>query len=94
MQHRGLPGCYSMFQMFSVQPQNEGLQGNRNMPAMRRQKDCKAQPADFKCINCRTYNYHNKNTKEASGKTEIPISYNRVPKSAIKRDLEEISIEN
>ena len=26
-------------------------------------KDCKAQPADFKCINCRTYNHHNKNTK-------------------------------
>ena len=31
--------------------------------------------------------------KEASGKTEIPISYNRVPKSAITRDLEEISME-
>jgi hypothetical protein len=31
--------------------------------------------------------------KEASGKTEIPISYNRVPKSAIKRDLEETSKE-
>jgi len=31
--------------------------------------------------------------KEASGETEILISYNRVPKSAIKRDLEEISAE-
>jgi hypothetical protein len=31
--------------------------------------------------------------KEASGKTEIPISSNRVPKSAIKRDLEETSME-
>jgi hypothetical protein len=26
-------------------------------------KDCKAQSADLKCINCRAYNYHNKNTK-------------------------------
>jgi hypothetical protein len=24
-------------------------------------KDCKAQPADFKCINCHTYKLHNKN---------------------------------
>jgi hypothetical protein len=32
--------------------------------------------------------------KEAAGKTEMPISYNRVPKSAIKRDLEEFSMEN
>jgi len=31
--------------------------GNHNL------KDCKAQPAEFKCINCRTYNHHNKNTK-------------------------------
>ena len=31
--------------------------GNHNL------KDCKAQPADFKCINCRTYNHHNINTK-------------------------------
>jgi hypothetical protein len=31
--------------------------GNHNL------KDCKAQPADFKCINCLTYNHHNKNTK-------------------------------
>jgi ribonuclease HI len=31
--------------------------------------------------------------KEASGKTEIPISCNRIPKSAIKRDLEETSKE-
>jgi peptide subunit release factor 1 (eRF1) len=26
-------------------------------------EDCKAQPADYKCINCGTYNYHNKKTK-------------------------------
>jgi hypothetical protein len=26
-------------------------------------KECKAQPAEFKCINCQTYNYHNKHTK-------------------------------
>ena len=32
--------------------------------------------------------------KETSGKTEIPISYNRVPKSSIKRDLEVINMEN
>ena len=32
--------------------------------------------------------------KQVSGKTEIPISNNRVPKSAIKRDLEETSMEN
>ena len=32
--------------------------------------------------------------KEASGKTEIPVSYNRIPKSAIKRDLEESSRKN
>jgi ribonuclease HI len=31
--------------------------------------------------------------KEASSKTEIPISYNRVPKIAIKMDLEETSKE-
>jgi hypothetical protein len=31
--------------------------GNPNL------KDCKAQPVDFKCINCWTYNHHNKNTK-------------------------------
>jgi len=36
LQHRGLPGCYLMFQMLSVQPQNEGMQGIKNMPAMRR----------------------------------------------------------
>ena len=32
--------------------------------------------------------------KEASGKTAISISYNRVPKTAIKRDLEGISMEH
>jgi len=32
--------------------------------------------------------------KETSGKTEIPVSYNRIPKSAIKRDLEESSRKN
>ena len=32
--------------------------------------------------------------KEASGNTELPISYNIVPKSAIKKDLEGISLEN
>ena len=26
-------------------------------------KDCIAQPADFKCVNCQTYNLHNKNGK-------------------------------
>jgi hypothetical protein len=31
--------------------------------------------------------------KEASGKTDLPISYNRVPKSVIKRDLENTSVE-
>jgi len=31
--------------------------------------------------------------KEASGKREIPISYNRIPKSVIKRDLEDTSVE-
>jgi hypothetical protein len=31
--------------------------GNQNL------KDCKAQPVDFKCIKCWTYNHHNKNTK-------------------------------
>jgi len=31
--------------------------------------------------------------KEASGKTDIPISYNRIPKSVIKRDLEDTSVE-
>jgi ribonuclease HI len=31
--------------------------------------------------------------KEASGKTDIPISYNRVPKSVIKKDLEDTSVE-
>jgi hypothetical protein len=31
--------------------------GNHNL------KECKAQPAEYKCINCRTYNHHNKNTK-------------------------------
>jgi len=31
--------------------------------------------------------------KEASSKIEIPISYNRVPKSVIKRDLEDNSSE-
>jgi hypothetical protein len=31
--------------------------GNHSM------KDCTAQPADYKCINCLTYNHHNKNTK-------------------------------
>jgi len=31
--------------------------------------------------------------KEASGKTDIPISYNRIPKSVIKRDLEDNSVE-
>jgi hypothetical protein len=31
--------------------------------------------------------------KEASGKTDIPISYNRIPKSIIKRDLEDTSVE-
>jgi ribonuclease HI len=32
-------------------------------------------------------------TKEASSRIEIPISYNRVPKSVIKRDLEDNSRE-
>jgi len=31
--------------------------------------------------------------KKASGKTEIPISHNRVPKRAIKKELEGISLE-
>jgi len=31
--------------------------------------------------------------KDASGKTVLPISYNRVPKSVIKRDLEDTSVE-
>jgi len=31
--------------------------------------------------------------KEASGKTDIPISYKRIPKSVIKRDLEDTSVE-
>jgi len=31
--------------------------------------------------------------KEASGKTDIHISYNRIPKSVIKRDLEDTSVE-
>jgi len=31
--------------------------GNHNL------KDCKAQPAEFKCINCRMYNHHNKNAE-------------------------------
>jgi hypothetical protein len=31
--------------------------------------------------------------KEATSKTELPISYNRVPKSAIKRDIEGLGIE-
>ena len=31
--------------------------------------------------------------KEASGKTDIPISYNKIPKSVIKRDLEDTSVE-
>jgi hypothetical protein len=31
--------------------------------------------------------------KEASSKTDLPISYNRVPKSVIKRDLENSSME-
>ena len=31
--------------------------------------------------------------KEASGKTDIPISYNRISKSVIKRDLEDTSVE-
>jgi len=29
--------------------------------------------------------------REASSKTETPISYNRIPKSSIKRELEENS---
>ena len=32
--------------------------------------------------------------KDASGKTELPISYNRIPKSAIQKDLEGISLEH
>jgi ribonuclease HI len=32
--------------------------------------------------------------KEASDKTDIPISYNRVPKSVIKKDLEDNSVES
>jgi tubulin alpha len=32
--------------------------------------------------------------KEASGKRDLTISYNRVPKSVIKRDLENTSVEN
>ena len=31
--------------------------------------------------------------KEASGKTYLPISYNRIPKSVIKKDLENTSVE-
>ena len=31
--------------------------------------------------------------KEASGKSDLPISYNRVPKSVLKRDLENTSVE-
>jgi hypothetical protein len=31
--------------------------------------------------------------KEASRKTDLPISYNRVPKSVIKMDLENTSVE-
>ena len=31
--------------------------GNHNL------KDCNAQPTEFKCINCQTYNFHHKNTK-------------------------------
>jgi hypothetical protein len=31
--------------------------------------------------------------KKASSKTDLPISYNRVPKSVIKRDLENTSVE-
>jgi hypothetical protein len=31
--------------------------------------------------------------KEASGKTDLPISYIRVPKSVIKRELEDTSVE-
>ena len=31
--------------------------------------------------------------KEVSGKTDIPISYNRILKSVIKRDLEDTSVE-
>jgi ribonuclease HI len=31
--------------------------------------------------------------KEASGKRDMPISYNRVPKSVTKRDLEDTSVE-
>jgi hypothetical protein len=34
-----------------------------------------------------------KRAKEASGKTDLLISYNRVPKSVIKRDLEKSSME-
>ena len=31
--------------------------------------------------------------KEASGKTDLPVSYNKVPKSVIKRDLQNTSVE-
>ena len=31
--------------------------------------------------------------KEASGKREIPIGYNRIPKSVIKKDLEDTNVE-
>jgi hypothetical protein len=31
--------------------------------------------------------------KGASGKTDMPISYNRIPKSIIKRDLQDNSVE-
>ena len=31
--------------------------------------------------------------KEASGTTDLPISYNRIPKSFIKKDLEDTSME-
>jgi ribonuclease HI len=51
----------------------------------------------FRWINAHAGNSGNelgdKLAKEVSGKTEIPISYNTVPKSAIKRDLEETSKE-
>jgi hypothetical protein len=37
--------------------------------------------------------YIDKLAKEASGKTDIPISYNRIPKRVIKRDLDDTSVE-
>jgi len=51
----------------------------------------------FRCVKAHAGTSRNeladKLAKEASGKTDLPISYNRVPKSVIKRDLENTSVE-